>query len=217
MENLSLRKMMHFVFEKIKDNLGLFAATMVVESVIIGVCGILAIFIAMPFLFLFRYNTWLLALTIFALFCALIYIISFVNCGINRVSLDVYDSGTSSFERFLEFTSNLVANYILVSFLYLIIVGTGLILLIIPGIFFATRLTLSGVILVDKKTTAVAALQESYRITRTHELKILGAICIVLLIGMVPAIGNLLMPIMGSLCNVYIYRTLSGEKEKIDG
>ena len=63
-------------------------------------------------------------------------------------------------------------NAILANILTAIIIGFGIILLIIPGIFFACKLAFVPYLIVDKKMEAVEAVKESWRKTEGHALTV---------------------------------------------
>jgi uncharacterized membrane protein len=78
-----------------------------------------------------------------------------------------------------------------------IIIGIGIFLLIVPGIIFACRLAFVPYLVVDRKMETIAAIKESWRMTRGHANKVflmgllaipivlLGLICLV--VGVIPA------------------------------
>lgn len=88
-------------------------------------------------------------------------------------------------------------NIVLASLLVMGLVGIGLIVLIIPGIYVACRLVFVGYLVMDEELDPIAAVEASWRITRGHALKIflLGLTSIflfffgllLLLVGVVPA------------------------------
>jgi uncharacterized membrane protein len=63
-------------------------------------------------------------------------------------------------------------NAILANILTAIIVGFGMILLIIPGIFFACKLAFVPYLIVDRKMEAIEAVKQSWRMTDGHALTV---------------------------------------------
>jgi uncharacterized membrane protein len=88
-------------------------------------------------------------------------------------------------------------NIVLASLLVMGLVGIGLIVLVIPGIYVACRLVFVGYLVMDEELDPIAAVEASWRITRGHALKIflLGLTSVflfffgllLLLVGVVPA------------------------------
>lgn len=96
----------------------------------------------------------------------------------------------SSFENYL--------NVVLAKLLVVAIIGIGVFLLIVPGIIFACRLAFVKYLVIERKMEPVAAVKESWRMTRTHAgniflmgllaflIAIAGLIC--LGVGIIPAV-----------------------------
>lgn len=101
-----------------------------------------------------------------------------------------------------------------VSLLQALIVTIGFILLIIPGIIVALMLSLSQLVAVDKKLGPVAALKESYRLTKGQlfQLFILAVILAAMNIAGALALGvGLLVSIpVSMIAYAHVYRKLNG-------
>ena len=80
---------------------------------------------------------------------------------------------------------NLFINYFICTIIENLVVGIGLILLIIPGIFFLVRFSLGLYVLVDRDLGPIEALQRSWKIVRGCSWKVLGLILVCLLIDFV--------------------------------
>lgn len=88
-------------------------------------------------------------------------------------------------------------NIVLASLLVMGLVGIGMIVFIVPGIYVACRLAFVGYLVMDEELDPIAAVEASWRLTRGHALKIflLGLTSIflfffglvLLLVGVVPA------------------------------
>ncbi len=76
-------------------------------------------------------------------------------------------------------------NAVLAGFLVMIITLIGFVLLIIPGIYFACKLSFTPYLIVDRKMEAIPAIKESWRLTNGHFWKIFltGLLAIPILIG----------------------------------
>jgi uncharacterized membrane protein len=76
-------------------------------------------------------------------------------------------------------------NVVLASLLVLGLVGIGVVVFVIPGIYVACRLVFVGYLVMDEGLDPIAAVEASWRITRGHALKIflLGLMSIFLFFG----------------------------------
>lgn len=102
--------------------------------------------------------------------------------------------------------------YLAGSILVAVIVLVGLVLLIVPGIFFMLALAFTGFLIVDKRMNPVAALKESARLTKGNRLKLLLLSVILLVITIIGAIplflGLLVAGPVAMLATAHAYRTL---------
>lgn len=105
-------------------------------------------------------------------------------------------------------------SYLGLSILLFIIVGIGFVLLIIPGIFLAIALGLSGFALVDRKLNPIEALKESWRLTKGSRWKLVLlslALLVIAILGIIPLMLGLLVAVpVAMLASTHAYRTLSG-------
>jgi len=89
-------------------------------------------------------------------------------------------------------------NVVLSSLLLYAIIGIGIVFLVVPGVIFACRLAFVRYLVVDRKMDAVAAVKESWRMTRGHagSIFLMGLLCVPIFVaglicfgvGVVPAI-----------------------------
>ncbi len=104
-------------------------------------------------------------------------------------------------------------NAVLASFLVFIIVIFGLVLLIVPGIFFACKLAFTPLLVVDRKMAAMEALEESWRMTGGHAWKVflIGLLAIPICIaGLLCFIVGIIISIMWvSLAFASLYHAVS--------
>lgn len=141
-----------------------------------------------------------------------------VRIGYNKIFLRIYDGEKPKFaEIFNEY--KIFWKYIGVSILFPFIVFCGLILLIIPGIILAVRLSFSPLIVVDTKTGPINAIKESYAITKGSFWKILLfwlAIAVINILGLLLfGIGLILTVPVSTLATIYVYRMLSKQKASL--
>lgn len=138
-----------------------------------------------------------------------------IKIGYYKIFLRIYDGESPKFADIFK-GCEYFWRYLGTSILFSLAVCGGLILLVIPGIFWAVRFSFSPIIVVDTKTTPIAAMKESYAITKNNFWKILlfwMAIILINLIGlMLFGIGLIITIPVSTLASVYVYRELSKMK-----
>lgn len=161
------------------------------------------------------YNTGL-NLPQFSLFGLMVTIfMMIIRIGYTKIFLRIHDGEKPKFvDLFQEY--RIFWRYLGVSILVFLAVVGGLILLIIPGLIWLVRFSFSPIIVVDNKIGPVAAMKESYSITKGSFWKILlfwivlglfnllGLICL--------GIGLLVTVPVSMFASVYVYRSLSKAK-----
>lgn len=150
----------------------------------------------------------------FLSFIATIFIV-IVRIGYNKMFLRIHDGESPKFsDIFKEYRT--FWKFIGVSILYPIVVICGIILLIIPGIFWAIRFSFSPLIVIDTKIGPIKAMKESYAITKGAFWKIMLfwiAVAILNFVGFLFfGIGLLLTVPVTTFASVYVYRLLSQKK-----
>jgi uncharacterized membrane protein len=104
-------------------------------------------------------------------------------------------------------------NAVLASLFVFIIIVIGLILLIIPGIFFACKLAFTPYLVVDRKMAVMEAIEESWRMTGGHAWKVffIGLLAIPICIaGLLCFIVGIIVSIMWvSLAFASLYHAVS--------
>lgn len=134
-----------------------------------------------------------------------------VQLGLIRVYLDLAE-GTKDKLSTLFSQTHLFWNYFGAVILYMLVVVLGLILFIIPGIYFGLKYQFYAYLIVDKNLGAVEALKKSAVMTDGVKWKLLG-FCFVLfglnILGFIALAFGLLVTIpMSIMAYVYVYRTL---------
>lgn len=112
-------------------------------------------------------------------------------------------------------------NIILAHLLMVALIGIAFIALVIPGIIVACRLAFVPYLVMDKKMEAVAAVEESWRLTRGHGWTIFGmgivsffiiiAGLLMLIVGIFPAI------IWIKAAFATLYQAVLNERERLNG
>ena len=136
---------------------------------------------------------------------------AFIDIGMIRISLNFVDGLLSKYETLFSGIP-LFLKYLAAIILYMVIVGIGLILLVVPGIYVGVRLMFFGALVVDKGMSPVEALKKSFEITKgkTWDLflftlgilgiNILGLICI--------GVGLIVTLPMTSIATMDVYRKI---------
>lgn len=81
-----------------------------------------------------------------------------------RLSLKVHDDRPGTLEEFVPDLGRFL-EYLATAFLYSLIVAVGLILFVVPGIYWGVRLSMAGFLVVDRGLDPIAALHESSQVT----------------------------------------------------
>lgn len=150
-----------------------------------------------------------------SIFRAAITILSMVfSIGMIRIALNVYEKKALKFENLYQ-DWRLLGWYLLAGLLNAVVVCIGLILLIIPGIHAALRLSLWPYIMVEGEKGPVKALKKSWAITKGVTLKLLGFYFVqgLLMILGIMALGVgliIALPVI-SLAQVYIYKKIASK------
>ena len=141
-------------------------------------------------------------------------LLSLVFCsfdlGTKKVGLDLYDTGTSSVD--VAFSYFYLAPKIMFAWLlYAIVVGAGLALLIIPGIFLFLRLGFFPYFILEKNARIIDSFRYSYDLTEGHvwDLFVLWIITKLLLqLGAMIWFGFFITWPVSLLSHVFVYRKL---------
>lgn len=138
-----------------------------------------------------------------------------IRIGYTKIFLRIYDGESPKFtDIFQEYKT--FWRYLGVSILSSLAILGGLILLVIPGIIWAVRFSFSPIIVVDTKIGPIAAMKESYVITKDNFWKILWfwiTIGLINFLGLIFfAIGLLITIPVTTLASIYVYRELSKVK-----
>lgn len=138
-----------------------------------------------------------------------------LKIGYTKIFLKIHDGESPKFVEIFENYKTFWI-YLGTSILTFLAVIGGLILLIIPGIFWAIRFSFSPLIVVDTKLGPVAAMKESYAITKDSFWKILWFYIVIGLFNLLGLIclgvGLLITVPISTLASIYVYRILSQKK-----
>lgn len=148
------------------------------------------------------------------------FVALFINLEIDFAMLAIYfkiaDKKKASVKELSAyFEWDIIFRYFLVTFIYGILILLGTILLIIPGIYFATKYWFAGYIYVDKRTGVLESFKESAKLTQgiKRQLFLLGLLQILIQIGGLLAlfVGLFIAIPINYLSDIYVYRKLSSK------
>ncbi|QQR82845.1 hypothetical protein IPJ70_01915 [Candidatus Campbellbacteria bacterium] len=132
--------------------------------------------------------------------------------GFIRMAMTAHAGGSISFEMLFGEKGTTLWHYIVAVILSAISVLIGLVLLIVPGIMLQIGLMFVPFLILDKNMQPVAALKESWRLTKGYKWKLFGFLCILILVniaGILAAFVGLLVSIpLSLLVLTYVYRQL---------
>jgi uncharacterized membrane protein len=153
----------------------------------------------------------LTALLVFVVFFVLQTLVSMV---FTKVTLQLSNNEAAGSGDFFSFLNSFI-DFVFASFLYWLIVIGGLILLIVPGIFWAIKFGQFGYVIVDKGANPIEALKESSRITEGVKWDLLGFYllsAVITLAGFLCLFVGLLATIpVTAVAQACVYRKISGQ------
>jgi len=142
----------------------------------------------------------------------------FIDMGYWKILLKTAHGEMPKVRDLIDHT-RFIWKYLGVSILMFLIVGVGLILLIIPGVYFALKYSFSLVIMLDKDTSIKEAFKESARITEGVKWKLLalvGVIILANLVGVLALVVGLVVSIpVSALAFIAVYKKLSKPEAEV--
>ena len=208
-KKFSIDEAIQFGWKTTKDNLGFFVGLLVAVGLIYIIPSIVIEAVKEKNAFLgaiFSIADWVL--------------VTVVSIGLIRISLNFCDGKKMTLEEALPVLFNqyrLFFKILVASILYNLIVGTGLILLIIPGIIWGIKFGFYEYFVVDKGADAVDSLKKSSAITKgvKWDLFVFGILlAIINLIGSVCLLVGLFVTIPTTMIALtFVYRKLSSQEE----
>lgn len=149
---------------------------------------------------------------------ALIVLTLIIRIGYTKIFLRIHDGEKPKFsDIFNEY--NTFWRYLGVSILTPLAIFGGLILLIIPGVILAVRLSLAPIAVVDTKSGPIISMKESYAITKDKFWQLLLfwiVIGFLNIVGLLAAVIGLLVTIpVSTLATIYVYRILTESKAAV--
>jgi hypothetical protein len=148
---------------------------------------------------------------------AIILLLGFIveivlSVGLTKLSLKLVAGKPASFRDLIDVTPELAGRYLGVWILYVIAVGIGSVLLIIPGIYLAFALSFACYIVVDQKTGVIQSLKESRNLVKGEWWNVFFFGVLLVLLNFLGAIvlfvGLFVTAPISILATVYVYTKL---------
>jgi len=139
-------------------------------------------------------------------------LVQLVSLGLVRASLVAADGGEAEVGQL--FQADHLAQYVIASVIYSVIVGLGLVLFILPGILAAIFLAFYGYFILDRDENAGEALMSSFELVRANFANVAFVLVLaffVYLLGICACfVGVLVTAPLAWLMRAYTYRALTG-------
>ncbi|UCD19247.1 MAG: hypothetical protein JSU64_07460 [candidate division WOR-3 bacterium] len=176
-KDFSIEEAVQYGWNTMKASIWFFVGVLVVAWVIVGIPHVIANALqnhSNGLAFLFRIVGWVASII--------------VSIGMITIALKFLDKQTPKFEDLFSFQPHFW-RYLGASILTGLVVWVGMILFIIPGIYWSIKFQFYGYFVIEQRCEPVEAMRRSSRITHTVKWKLLG-------FGIVLALINLL----GAMC-----------------
>jgi len=135
----------------------------------------------------------------------------FVGIGIIYIALRLHDENTAKFKDIFKAVP-FFWRYIGTSIAYAVTVLVGLILLIVPGIYWAIKYSFYKYMLIDKNLGPIEALKESGKITHGAKWNLLLFFIVIMILNIIGilamGVGLLISMPVTLMATVYVYRKL---------
>lgn len=139
-----------------------------------------------------------------------------VTMGVWRVVLRLDAGEPASLSALKEVDVVGFVRYLLAIVFFWVVVGIGLVLLVLPGLYLATRLFLAPILVIDRGLDPVAALKRSWELTDDVLVDVIVFFLFLFginLLGAIPAgLGLLVTTPISFLATVHVYRRLSARR-----
>jgi len=140
-----------------------------------------------------------------------------IEIGLIKITLKFVDGQKPKLSEVLAYYKNyrLIFNYIIAAFLFMIVVGIGLVLLIIPGIYLALKYQFFPYFIVEKNAGPLEAASNSGKITEGVKMRLLLFAIVLILLNFVGAlivlVGLLITVPITIIAHAYVFRKLSSK------
>ena len=141
-----------------------------------------------------------------------------ISIGLIRIALKILDNEKPEFNDLFSFPKHFI-DYLGASILSALIVLGGMILLLIPGIYWAIKFQFFGYCVVDQKLNPIEALRQSSRITQDVKWKLFGfgiLLWLINILGVICLVVGLFVTIPTTLvAYAFVYRKLMSQSESV--
>jgi uncharacterized membrane protein len=190
LKKISVRNAIAFSFAAMLHHFFLYVSLLLVGA------GMLAAIVCTCFLFD-------RAFFFFLLLVLIAYFLGF-DTGCKKIALNIYDNKPATIKMIFS-TITLLPKIFFSWLIYYILVSIGTACFIIPGIIVAIRLIFFPYFIVDKDCGPIEALTFSYKVTKGHSWDIIK---LAVVVGIISAIGNVIIWPFSILAYTYSYRQL---------
>ena len=200
-KKFSKEQAIRFGWDKMKNNLGFFIVYLIVVFILEGFFNFFAT----------TFNESLSSLSL--LFSLGSWIVSIVSSiFIIKIGLKLYDNLKIGSYDFLSFTTSLFFKFLLGYVLYMLLVGVGFLLLVVPGIYLAIRFQFVQYLIVDKNMDVMDAFKESSKMTDGQKWNLFLLMLLFIGINIIGAlalgIGLLITIPIVIVAQAYVYKKL---------
>jgi uncharacterized membrane protein len=140
-----------------------------------------------------------------------------IQIGLLKIALNFVDKKKSEYKDLFSGTDRLL-DFILTTFLFVLIFIGGLVLLIIPGIYWALKFNFATYLVVDKNLKPIQALKRSGEMTKGIKWHLLGVAILFFFINLFGilafGIGAFVTTPVTALAYAHIYRQLDSQKKE---
>lgn len=212
----SISQTIKYAFNTTSQYLGYSLLLFFVHALAYFLAGLPIFPIISPFLFLFFAVTPLVTVSLLLIISLLVYIISYYTLilGINKMTLDIHDTGKSSLRHLVNLWPWAPQQFI-AALCYILIVSLGMVMFVIPGLIFMVRFGFYGYLIADRRIGALKALSYSWQITQGSTIKLLLLWLILVVINFLGALvlgfGLVITIPMTFFANTYVYRLLAAQ------
>jgi uncharacterized membrane protein len=196
----SIKESINYGWQKMKEDMKFVLLTTLILGIILAISGMENIF---GFIF------------------AIVGIV--VRIGYTKIYLQMNEGGKPKISDIFNQDAlpwkKMFWKYVGVSILHGLVIMAGLILLVIPGIFWAVRFAFSPIILIDTNGGVIASMKESYAITRGSFWSLLGFWVVLIILNVIGfflvGVGMLFSFPISTFAAIHVYRKLSAAKAAV--
>lgn len=211
-----LQESLSFGFQKTWEHIGFIIIAMILYALLVAIFGI--IFFGSTVLG--GFSVWYffqspISIIIFAIIIAILLgVFGSMRIGLYRIMLDLHDRNESSINKiFAPLNSGL--KYLIGIFLYALMIIAGLILLIVPGIIFASRFMYFPLFIADKDAGIFESLAMSWNLTKGYTLENMFfwfILAVLTAVGRAVPFGFIFTTPISFLSEIAAYRKLSAHQ-----